>query len=67
VNAKQIRPEKLPRGLCCTKCGHHRFRVIYTRAAPGQRLVRRRECRNCRERITTWETQIGVGIPVDSI
>jgi transcriptional regulator NrdR family protein len=41
-------------GLRCPKCGHTRLRVIYTRAVAG-RVVRRRTCRRCGGRITTWE------------
>ena len=29
-------------GLRCWKCGGHRFRVSYTRAAPGGKIIRRR-------------------------
>jgi transcriptional regulator NrdR family protein len=47
------------RGLRCQKCGCGQFRVIYTRPAHGAKLVRRRECRNCQARITTWERVIG--------
>ena len=35
-------------------CRH--FRVVYTRPTWGGRIMRRRECRNCGERMTTWET-----------
>jgi transcriptional regulator NrdR family protein len=45
--------EKL--GLECRWCGCKHLRVIYTRPAWGGRLVRRRECRHCGKRITTWE------------
>jgi hypothetical protein len=47
------------RGLQCRQCGCQQFRVVYTRAAWGAMIVRRRECRNCRERLTTWERAIG--------
>jgi transcriptional regulator NrdR family protein len=43
------------RGLECPKCGCEHFRVLYTRAATGGRLLRRRECRYCGRRITTYE------------
>ena len=43
------------RGLVCRQCGCKHFRVIYTRPAWGGRLVRRRECRHCGKRVTTWE------------
>jgi transcriptional regulator NrdR family protein len=47
------------RGLRCN-CGCRKLRVLYTRARPGGMLLRRRECKECRERITTWERVIGV-------
>lgn len=43
------------RGLECQHCGCKHFRVVYTRPASGGRIMRRRECRNCGKRITTWE------------
>jgi transcriptional regulator NrdR family protein len=46
-------------GLRCWHCGAQRFRVIYTRAAPGSKIIRRRACRACGRRITTWERMIG--------
>jgi transcriptional regulator NrdR family protein len=59
---KPQRPEESlsTRGLVCRHCGWTRFWVIYTRAAIGGRVVRRRECRKCRVRVTTWERAIGV-------
>jgi len=49
------------RGLICRRCGWPRLRVIYTRAARDGKLVRRRECKNCGTRVTTWERAIGIG------
>lgn len=46
-------------GLICKKCGHDHFRVVYTRRGADHKIVRRRECRHCRTRITTWERMIG--------
>jgi len=43
------------RGLECPKCGCAHFRVLYTRRAMAGRLLRRRECRYCGRRITTYE------------
>lgn len=43
------------RGLTCARCGCRHFRVIYTRPAWGGRILRRRECRHCGKRVTTWE------------
>jgi len=47
------------KGLVCRHCGCRHFRVIYTRRALGGRLVRRRECRYCGKRMTTWEKASG--------
>ena len=44
-------------GLTCRRCGCGHFYVVYTRRAPGGRLVRRRECRNCGRRMTTLEQE----------
>lgn len=43
------------RGIQCRHCGCRHFRVLYTRAKVGAAIQRRRECRNCGARITTWE------------
>ena len=45
-------------GLSCRKCGHRRFHVVYTRAAKGGCVVRRRACLNCGTRITTRERDV---------
>ena len=52
--AKAGEPKK-HRGLECPLCGCGHFRVLYTRRAYGGRLLRRRECRHCGRRITTYE------------
>jgi transcriptional regulator NrdR family protein len=46
------------RGLECRNCGCKHLRVLYTRRAVGGRLLRRRECRHCGKRLTTWELTI---------
>jgi transcriptional regulator NrdR family protein len=56
-----MRDEKEQRGLRCRRCGHQDFKVVYTRRAPGGVVVRRRQCRRCGGRITTWEHMIGGG------
>lgn len=43
------------RGLECPRCGCPHFHVLYTRAAIGGRILRRRECRHCGRRLTTYE------------
>jgi len=52
-------PSGEQRGLECRNCGCKHFRVIYARPYRGGCLVRRRECRHCGRRITTWEKAIG--------
>lgn len=47
------------KGLDCRQCGCRHFRVIYTRPAWGGRIMCRRECRKCGERITTCEKPLG--------
>ena len=44
-------------GLVCRWCGSNRLRVVYTRGKPGQ-IIRRRECVDCKKRITTKEYKI---------
>ena len=55
--AQQRESRKLmtKRGLECPRCSCAHFRVLYTRRALGGRILRRRECRYCRRRITTYE------------
>jgi hypothetical protein len=43
------------RGLYCLACGGDRLRVVYTRDKSGGVVQRRRECRDCKRRATTWE------------
>ena len=50
-------PEPSTLGLACRKCGCRHFYVVYTRRALGGKLVRRRECRNCGQRMTTIEQE----------
>lgn len=52
---KKWNPADSKRGIECRSCGCKHFRVIYTRPVSGGRLVRRRECRHCGKRMTTWE------------
>ena len=43
------------RGPVCRRCGCRQFRVACTRPTWGGRIMRRRECRHCGKRMTTWE------------
>lgn len=52
--AERLTPDE-QRGIVCPRCGCGHFRVIYTRARWGGRIVRRRECRNCGKRVSTTE------------
>ncbi len=56
---KRSATEDAPKGLVCRTCGCRHFRVLYTRRAWGGRLLRRRTCRHCGRRITTYEQPIG--------
>jgi len=59
MKARSTETTSVPRGLICPKCGCRHFEVVYTRASPGGKIIRRRECRHCGKRITTWEREIG--------
>ena len=59
VDTANNRPTDAPRGLVCGACGHVRLRVVYTRPGAIGQVVRRRECKKCGERVTTWERKIG--------
>ena len=52
----QTQPPQVRRGLECPRCGCGHFRVLYTRRALGGRMLRRRECRHCGRRMTTYES-----------
>lgn len=48
---------KVPlRGIRCPSCGMKVFQVLYTRAVSGERIARRRMCRQCQRRFTTYES-----------
>lgn len=51
----QKQQTKDDRGIRCPACGCGHWRVIYTRASWGGRLMRRRECRHCGHRVTSVE------------
>lgn len=46
-------------GLECPRCGCKDLRVVYTKRKPGGKIMRRRECRHCGRRTTTWERPKG--------
>ncbi|HPD29062.1 MAG TPA: hypothetical protein PLL20_03640 [Phycisphaerae bacterium] len=48
--------QPVKRGLECPRCGCRHFHVLYTRATIGGRILRRRECRYCGRRVTTYES-----------
>jgi len=43
------------RGIECWRCGCRQFEVVYTRPLRDGRIKRRRACRHCGEKITTFE------------
>jgi len=59
VDRIETRKSDRKRGLECPRCGCGHFRVLYTRRAWGGRLLRRRECRHCGRRMTTYEASAG--------
>jgi len=56
TKADQVKSED-DRGLRCRECGCRHFYVIYTKRTYRNRILRRRECRNCGHRITTYERE----------
>ena len=48
-----------PRGIECPSCGCKHLHVLITRTVPGGYIRRRRRCRNCGRKITTYEHSIG--------
>ena len=56
ADRSETKRAKEERGLKCARCGCRHFFVVYVRPARGNRLMRRRECRNCGHRVTTYES-----------
>lgn len=56
-NRKTGKPHepRTDRGLECPACACRDFRVVYTRPLSDGRIERRRECRHCQRRVTTYE------------
>jgi len=54
---KSWSPEPPALGLACRRCGCRHFYVVYTRRAAAGKIIRRRECRNCGQRMTTIEQE----------
>ena len=54
-NVKTTTDPKADHGLQCRACGCRHLRVVYTRKAWGNQIIRRRECRNCGKRVSTLE------------
>lgn len=50
---------ELERGIVCRDCRGAHFFTLETRKLPGGRVMRRRECRGCGRRITTYERAFG--------
>lgn len=48
-------PASDARGITCPKCGCRHFEVVYVYPVKGGRICRRRQCRHCGRRITTYE------------
>ena len=48
--------DKYEWGIECRKCGCRHHCTLYTRPQAGDRIARRRQCRNCGYEFTTYET-----------
>jgi len=59
VTATRGRFTQEKRGIECPSCGCQHFRVLSTRRSFGERILRRRECRHCGRRVTTYEAADG--------
>lgn len=55
----KAKPKEEPRGLQCRDCGCQHFYTLETRKQAGGRIMRRRECRYCGRRVTTYEKAFG--------
>jgi len=58
IQRKAWDPAKDKRGLECRWCGCKHFRVVYTRPTWGGRILRRRECRHCGNKLNTVEQRL---------
>jgi hypothetical protein len=43
-------------GIVCAVCGCRDFKVVYARPTTMKRIRRRRQCRHCGYRFTTYES-----------
>ena len=50
--------EQKPRGIECRTCGCCHFFVVYTRPKPNGQIMRRKACRNCGRKVTTFEQTV---------
>jgi hypothetical protein len=57
--ASGTQPAAKPVAHKFTSLGQCHPAVIYTRPAPGGRLIRRRECRHCGKRFMAYERAVG--------
>jgi len=55
VPTERPHPAHEKRGIECPGCGCRHLHILYTRQTTGGRIRRRRECRNCGRRMTTYE------------
>lgn len=59
VTQLEDKPAPVIDARSCRKCGCAHSIVLRTYPGPSGRTVRRRECRNCGHRFTTFEVMIG--------
>jgi hypothetical protein len=58
IQRKAWDPAQDKPGLECRWCGCKHFRVIYTRPTWGGRILRRRECWHCGNKLNTVEQRL---------
>lgn len=51
------------KGIACPGCGCRHLNVVRTRHAPGDRIMRVRECRHCGRKLVTYEASAGQAAP----
>jgi hypothetical protein len=54
--SRDTKATQAPKGIACRACGCRHLEVVYTRQTRTG-VMRRRECRHCGKRLTTYERE----------
>lgn len=57
VSERQKPAAEVQVGICCRQCGCADCSVYYVRQTWGGRTMRRRQCRHCGKKFTTYEAE----------